>query len=165
VQVLEHQDDRLLVGEALEEAAPGGEALALRHVVGHADPEQAPHPRRHPAGLALVDGNRAHGLLELGRRLALRVGLHDPRLRLHDLGQRPEADALAVGQRAALAPRREVGLRVHALEELVDEPRLADPGHADERHELQLPLRARPLERVAQLVELALPPDQRRFGP
>ena len=45
----------------------------------------------------------------------------------------------------------------------MDETRLADPRDADERDELQPALRARPVERVVQEVELALPSDERRL--
>ena len=58
---------------------------------------------------------------QLGRRALGVVALEDPRLRLHDLGQRPEADALAV--RAGDAPWRQLnssGSCSSGSEELVE---------------------------------------------
>src|SRR5688572_13269662 len=47
------------------------------------------------------------------------------------------------------------------LEELPDEPRLADPRYADERDELRLAVLLHPAERPDQERELALSSDQR----
>ncbi len=98
---------------------------------------------------------------ELVRRLLRRVGLEDPRLRLDHLGQRPEGDAFAVGQRAALAPVGQLGLALDHLRELVDETALADPGNADEGDELRRSLRAHTFQRAHEHVDLALAADQR----
>ena len=59
---------------------------------------------------------------------------------------------------------REARLGLDRAEELVDEPRLADARHPDEGDELQCALRPRPLERIAERVELPLPADERRPG-
>ena len=50
------------------------------------------------------------------------------------------------------------------LEELVDEPALADAGDADDRDELRRSLLLDPRERAHEQVELALAPDERRAG-
>ena len=60
----------------------------------------------------------------------------DSGLRLDDLSERPQRHPVAVRQAAALTPGDELGIVLHDLTELVDEPALADAGHADERHEL-----------------------------
>src|SRR5205085_9083168 len=88
----------------------------------------------------------------------------DARLCLDDLAERPERDALAVGQTAALTPRDQLRLVVDQLEELVDEPGLADPGNTDDRDELGRALIADAPEDRAQQLDLAVAADQRRVG-
>ena len=84
----------------------------------------------------------------------------DPGLRLDDLAQRPQRDAVAVGEAATLAPGDEIGVFVDDAAELVDEAALADSGDADERHELRRSRVARAVERVAQDSELVLAADE-----
>ncbi len=70
------------------------------------------------------------------RRLGV-VGLEDAGLALDDLAERPERDAVA--GTAASAPDASRSTRPPLFgraEELVDEAALADPGLADDRHEL-----------------------------
>src|SRR5581483_3845776 len=76
--------------------------------------------------------------------------------------ERPERDALAVRQRASLAPHDQLVILVHDPPQLVDEPALADARHPDERHELRLPSRPRALERSGDELELGLAADERR---
>lgn len=83
-------------------------------------------------------------------------------MRLDDLTQSPEGHAVAVGKTAALAPGDQVRISLDGERELVHEPRLPHAGHADDRDELRLALRAGSLERVDEDVELALPSDERR---
>ncbi len=96
----------------------------------------------------------AHGLR--------RVLLEDAGLCLDDLGERPERDAVAVRETAALPPGDELRFRVGDLGELVDETALADARNTDERHELRRPLVARAVEGFSEDGELALPPDELR---
>ena len=98
--------------------------------------------------------------VQLLGRLRLGVPLEDARLRLDDLRERPERDAVAVGEAAPLAPGDELGVGVDDLRELVDEPALAHPRDGDERDELRDSLVARALEGVAQDDELALAADE-----
>ena len=86
----------------------------------------------------------------------------DPGLRLHDLGERPERDAVAVREAASLAPRDELGIRVHDALELEDEAALTDPGDADEREELRRMRVSGAVEGVLDDSELALAPDELR---
>src|SRR5207302_11151963 len=104
----------------------------------------------------LVRADRGELLL---RRFRV-VALEDPGLRLHDLAQRPHAAALAVGERASLAPPIDVGIRIENGEELGDEAALADAGNADERDELCRLLALASLERVREEEQLALAPDE-----
>ena len=97
------------------------------------------------------------------RRALLGLVLRDPRPHPHHLGQRPEGDALAVGEAAAAVPPDDVGEAVDVLLELPREPRLADAGDADDRGERRPPVVARGVEEVLDEAELAVAPDERRL--
>ena len=114
--------------------------------------------------LGVLQPERRDRLGQLLPGLLRRVALEDPGLRLDHLGERPVADALAVGQRATLSPVGELRLLVDYLPELVHEAALADPGHADERDELRRTLLARAGKSAGQQVELAAAADERRSG-
>src|SRR5439155_576432 len=81
---------------------------------------------------------------------------------LDDLAQRPEGDPLAIGKRTTLPPGDQPIPGVDPLEQLPDEPALADPWDADERHQLGFALADRTLEGSGQEIELALPSHQWR---
>src|SRR5207248_2611714 len=98
--------------------------------------------------------------LRRGDRLG--VVLPDPRLRLHHLGQRPVADAVAVREGAPLPPERQLAAEIR--EQLCDEPRLSDSRDADDRDELRLALPPGTLERPEHLVELPTAADEREKG-
>src|SRR2546421_7806999 len=107
--------------------------------------------REHPVGVLLdqlLDRTR-----QLRLDLGLAVGLEDPGLRFDHLRQRPVADALAVGQRPALPPVRQHPAALDRLEELADEPALADAWNTDESHELRGTLPACPFERADELLQ------------
>src|SRR5262249_19156314 len=132
VQVFEDEHERSLVGEALEEAAPGRECLL---------PPVASAPRigcetdeRPQMGF---DPTVVDGLPQLARRLLLGLAFEDPRVRLHHFAKRPERDAVAIRQAAPVAPKRDLSLLLDVAVELEDEPALADPWDAHERHELR----------------------------
>src|SRR5205085_6773709 len=74
----------------------------------------------------------------------------------------PEAHALAVRKRAALAPEDELAVAVDGGEELAHEPGLADPRDADQGDEQRRALPARALQCVAERLELASAADERR---
>jgi hypothetical protein len=155
VEVLEHHDQRPPLGQPLEERAPRGERLVpLARLT--AEPEEWTKLALDPAAVRFADAF-LHGADQLARDLLRRVVLDDPGLRLHHLAERPERDPLAVWKRAAVPPEDEVRQRLDMGEQLGDEPALPDTGDADERDELRGPLLANTLERVDELVELALP--------
>ena len=147
-------------GHRLEESPPGGERLlpataAVRR-----------HPRRRAATVAgepAAARTRRRGrdrLVELRGGLLV-VGLEDPGLGLDDLPERPERDALAVGQAATVSPGDEIGPVVESRAELGDEAALADPGLAHDRHELHRRLALRAQERLEQERLLVLAADER----
>ena len=115
VQILEHQHQRPLPGQRLEELPPSGEHLATPLATGRhaaARPSQCTHVPGHPVRLRRARHQARYRLSQLGLRLARGVVLQDARLRLDDLGKRPEADPLAVGERAALPPAEQLGVSI-----------------------------------------------------
>ena len=129
MDVLHDDDERSLLGETLEEAAPGGERLvpaiaAELRFAGEA--EEREEVRLDPRLVARAGERVLDGLVDLGRDLVRRVLLEDAGLRLDDLAERPERDPVAVGEAAALAPGDELGVGVDDPVELVDEPALPD---------------------------------------
>src|SRR5438093_1504569 len=100
----------------------------------------------------IVGDDGADSAGELGRSLVRGITLEHACLGFDHLGERPEGHALAVRQRATLAPANEIPpfAALEEAEELVDEPALADPGDSDECHELRGPFVDRAIESSAQ---------------
>src|SRR5436190_1305912 len=148
--ILEGEDQRSLVGEPLDVTPPSGEALVapdarvLELLEADERAQMLPDPR---AVVRPDDGLDARPELRLG--IERRVVLVDAGLRLHHLGEGPEADALAVGEGPPLPPPDDLRGRVDSREELGHEARLADPRHADDREELRLALSGGALVGVA----------------
>ncbi len=160
VEVLEDEDDRSRGGEALEERPPGGEEL-LRAARRGLDPEQGEQGRLDPAPLRLIGDVAREGLGDLrpGRRLV--VGLEQPAAFADHLAERPEADPLAVGRRAAVVPPDGVHQAVDVLQELPGQSCLADPGGADDRHEAGPPVPACRVEELLEHPQLIVAADER----
>ena len=137
VQILEHEHRGRLLGDPFHEPPPRGEPLHLTRartsLIGRAD-EHAKVPQ-HPFGV--LSRGRLGGSTQLRLGLARRVAVQDSGLRLHDLRERPEADALAVRKRTTLPPDDQLAPLGDDLHRLEDEPRLADAGRAHEREELR----------------------------
>ena len=76
--------------------------------------------------------------------------------------ERPVADSLAVRQRTSLPPVRQLAAALDRLEQLADEPALADARDADQRYELRRALLSCPRERADEQVDLALASDELR---
>src|SRR5881398_990636 len=154
MQILEGEDQRSLVCEPLDVTPPGGEALVapvarvLELLEADERAQMLPDPR---AVVRPDDGLDARPELRLG--VERRVVLVDAGLRLHHLGEGPEADALAVGEGPPLPPPDDLRGRVDAREELGHEARLADSRHADDRDELQLALAGGALEGADERLE------------
>ena len=163
VQVLEDRDQRARLGERLEEAAPGGERLltGARELLVGLEADERAEVTLEPHDLGGVGDMRLDRVEQLGRRALGIVALEDPGLGFHDLGQRPEADALAVGQALPLEPAEQLRLLLEGSEELENEPALADPRHADERDELRLTLLAHSRDGGDEGRQVAVPADER----
>ncbi len=166
VQIFEDEDERTLLGEHLEQPAPGCEclelAVAARLIRLAGDARERAQVRCNPPPLLLVGQQLVDHRRELRRGGRPVVVFEDASLRLHDLAERPDASTLAVGERPSLSPPVQVGIFVEDAEELGDEPALADPGHADERDELRRLLATAALERVGEDRQLAVAADNRR---
>ena len=107
------EDERALLGEAFEEAPPGGERLVAPVAAElrlAAEAEEREQVRLDPRLVARAGERVLDGLVDLGRDVVERVLLEDARLRLDDLAERPERDPVAVGEAAALAPGDELGV-------------------------------------------------------
>ena len=150
----------MLLRQGLEEAAPSGEGFLLRARYVARLAHERTEVRQHPIRV-LVDQlfDRA---AQLRFHFGVAVGLEDAGLRLDHLRQRPVADPFGVRQRPALAPVRQYAAALDRLEELADEAALADPGDADERHQLRRALPPRTFERSLELLELTVAADERR---
>ena len=150
----------MLLRQRLEEPAPRGECLVLRTGPSCGEADERAELRQEP--LRVFVDELPDGALELRSGVLIAVRLEDAGLRLHHLGERPEADAFAVGQRTSLPPVRQLVAALDHLEELAEEAALADPGDADQRHELRCAVAVHPFERPDELVELALASHERR---
>ena len=83
-------------------------------------------------------------------------------MRLDDLSERPERDALAVGEAASLPPADKLLAFVEPRAELPHEPALADSGLACDGDELDSALSLRAQVRVLEHRELVVAPEERR---
>ena len=154
VQIFEHEHERPLLGEILEEAPPGGERLValVAGAFGIAgEPDEGTQVRLDPGV-----GDCRELLFDRGGV----VSFEDPELRLHHLPERPEGDAVPVGEAAALPPGDQVRPALDQLVELEHEPALADSGYADQGDELGRPLLQHAAQGVPEQIHLAAPPDQ-----
>ena len=133
VQVFEHEHERPLGREVLEEAAPGRERL-VAGVAACLRPAGEPDER---AQVRLDPGSSAGDRTQLRLGVGLAVAFEDAGLRLDHLAERPERDALSVGEAAPVAPVDQLGMPLDRMEELEHQPALPDPGHADEGDELR----------------------------
>jgi len=155
VQVLDDDDQRALLGELLEEATPGGKRL-VASVSADVLLDGQSHERSQVRPYPGIVG----GCLQLFLGLERRIGLEDARLCLDDLAQCPEGDSVPVRETAALPPGDELGISLDGLEELEDQPRLADSGDADERNQLRQPLLPSTGQRALEQGELVRAADE-----
>ena len=125
-------------------------------------------------GTVATRSTRPRGLLdqrgkarrELGACGAGVVGLEDAGLRLDDLPERPERDALAVREATPVSPdRHQLGLIVEVREQLSDDAALAHAPAPEQRDELHGWLSSRARERVLEEVELVAPAHERGRKP
>jgi hypothetical protein len=158
VDVLEHEQRWLLVGQGLGEGADRGEERGSVVDGLFGETRKQRHVRQDLLRV-LELGQRLEPPLELLPGLRSRIALEDSRDGPDDLGEGGVAGALTVGKGPAgndPAPAllREAG-------KLSTETRLADPWLAEQAHEARLLKRHDTLPGAEQQIELELSPDRR----
>jgi hypothetical protein len=151
VNVLEKEDQRLDVGDALHHLAGSPRDLLRAPLTLE---------RLHQAGGQaedVCDGLLGAALAELLERLFERIVVGDARGRFHHLPERPVRDAFAVRQRASHEDARPLD----AVEELAREAALPDAGLAVDGEEMGAAVAKAALEGVLEQLELVLAPDER----
>jgi hypothetical protein len=159
LQVFEDKNRRTRLRERLEEAPPGAERLLATGSpeLGIApDTDKRPQMALHPFSLRSLGHQGVDRCVEFRRRLRNGIRFENPRLCLDDLRERPEGDTRPVGERAALAPGNQLGSLLDRVKELSQEAGLANPGNADDRHELRLGPLTRPRECIDEQCALPL---------
>ena len=159
------EDDRVRVGEALEEQTPGGEQVLPVARFAVREPEQLREPRLDEAALVLVEQLLAERLPQLRERRFGRLVLGDPAAHPHHVGERPVGDSLAVGEAAAAVPPDLFDDPVEVLVELPAEARLADACDARYGDELRALLVGAGVEELLDPPQLAVAADERRLEP
>ena len=154
LQVVEDDHERPALRERLEELAHGPRGRLAGAGPGGAEAERLEDQLADQLGLLLAGHE---GRDRRARRLRPRSARAQDLL--HDLGQRPVGDALAVGQAVAVQHRR---LRAELVRELLHETRLADAGRPDDRQQVARPVLDDPREGVAQRGQRPLAADERR---
>ena len=148
LDVVQDDHERSDRGQDLEEPADAPEQLADRERrIAEAD------RRRHALDHRVFPDDAAQ-LPQGGRR---RVRLEQSRTVPDDLGDRPEGDAVAVGEAPAAHDRRPRACRV---EELLRQARLADARVADDRHDPTGTRRVGRVEGLGEEAQLGLAADQ-----
>ena len=112
-------------GRCRQPAKSSARRVAEPDVLGH-EPDERLEARDDPALAPRRGTSSSTASAELRRRRAGVVVLVDSRLRLDDLAERPERDAVAVREAAAVAPGDDLLVLLDGLAELRDEPALAD---------------------------------------
>jgi hypothetical protein len=151
--------------DALEEQPPAREQVGPVRGDPLLQAEEMREPRLDQPPLALVGHVALDGLVQPGARGAGVLLLEDARTRAHHLGERPVADALAVGQAAALVPAEDLLQAVDVLEVLPQQARLARARVADDRDEARRALRDARLPGRDDVVQLLVAADERRLQP
>ena len=126
LEILEHEDRRLLIGERLDEEAPRREEI-LALVARVREPEELRESRFDPVPVVRARDVLRNAGRELRQRFLGALVLEDLGAAADHLRERPVGDTLAVRRAAAAMPPRGQREAVEVLLELPREPRLADP--------------------------------------
>ena len=160
MDVLEHEQRRLVPAECLDESASSEERhRAVDNRPAGLQPEERCHLRRHL--FRTVFGNeRGYRLLEFAERVGNRIGVEDSGDLLHLCAECRVRRPSAVRQAAATHDTR-FGAR-DGLAELCGEACLADAGRAQNRHQMGPSLGGNTVPDPLKEHELAVPADDRR---
>jgi hypothetical protein len=165
VDVLEDEHRRPRLRESLEEHARRGEEILLVADDAFLEPEQVREARLGEAALLRIEEmllDRRAKLFARARRLLV---LDDARTSSHHVRERPEGDALAVGETAAGVPPNGSCETVHVLLELPREARLADAADPDDRDEVRAAVLGGRVVELLHEPELAIAAHERRLEP
>jgi hypothetical protein len=168
VQVLEAEHQRPRRRQPVQEAPPGGELLLTvggGRRFARLGADQAAQVAGDPGGGGRVVDGVGDRVGQPASASAGPVGLHDARLGLDRLGERPEGRPMAPRQGAALPPDDLLPLGGQPGGQLGEQPGLADAGNADHGDQLRDTVPAGPAEGVEQDPQLGGAGDQRREGP
>ena len=153
VDVVEHEDDRALASEMLEQLADRPERVLRGAELSPA--EQAGDLARDPIPIGCAGEDR----VELGPRRRRWVALGDPRSLMHHVREWEEGDPFAVREASSAEEGR---LASRPRLELVDEARLPDACRPHQREEVGGSFGHGALERVLEEGELLRSADHRR---
>ena len=160
LHVLEREHGRPLVGQALEEQAPGGEQVLPVRLQALLEAREMGESRLDELSLARVE----YVLLQRGAQLPARglriLFLADAAAHPHHVRERPVGDALAVREAAPAVPPDQLDDAVEVLVELPGQARLADAADAGDRHEMGAAILRRRVEEVLDQLQLAVAADE-----
>ena len=157
VQVFEHQDGRVGLGDPLQESAPGGEQLLPLRARGRLDPQQGQQPLPEPLPFLPLRQDGGELVLRHNRR----IRLQDACVGLQDLSQRPERDPLPIRQAPPLPPSDQVRPGVDVRTQLGHDPALAQSRLTHDRYQLHRVGGNGLFEDALQERQVDLPTDER----
>ena len=140
LQIVDHEHERSPARRAprgrRRQPAKSSARRSPRPTSPGTSPTSGSQARHDPFAFCLgTSSATASASLRLRRRRV--VVLVDSRLGLDDLAERPERHSVPVREAAAVTPRDDLLVVLDDLAKLCNEPALADPRDADERHELR----------------------------
>ena len=160
MDVLLNEDERVVRCKRLEVAPPGVVERVTPDALVGADGQQC---RQRPGDRRIAGTTQlGHAGLELGLRRGRRIVVEDLRVGLDGVGE-GRVRGLGVGEAPALPPIEDLREPVEVLLELPGQSRLADPGRADDRHQVRTAFRDHPAHGLLEQGDLLVPPDERRF--
>ena len=145
LEVLEEEDRRGPLGDALEEDPPGGEQDVATAGRRRLEAQQREEGRLDPAAIVVAGTYSATVALIRSRVVGFVVRLGQASPPADHLAERPERDPLAVGRRPAAVPVDRLADPVDELLELPGKARLADAARSRDRDEAGPPIAPRRL--------------------
>ena len=161
LEVLEHQRDRVIVRQTLEEQPPTREQL-LAPEARLGDPEQRPQPGREELPLGRIGDPAVERERELGRGILLGCLLVDRHPLSHHLRKRPVRHAFSMRQAPPRMPQNRVRQPVDVVEELPAQTRLADARFAGDGDQSCAAALERTVKQLLDQPQVTVTADERR---
>ena len=156
LEIVEEQQERSIGSEDLQEPPERPERLLDRRLASR-------RGRRGTPTRSAIRSDRSPGPITASSFRCASSGVvqdRESRRLAHQLDDRPERDALPVGE----APAAEDGrVRIDLRCELLDQPRLPGTGRSQDREEMAGAIRRHALERLPEQRQLAVAADHRRI--